>query len=91
MNNIRCEASRHIKNRKREHLKDKINERAMNSMNKKTRELYRGINKFKRVHQSRSNLVKDENGELLADFNTIVNRWKGQNKQNSLAYNLITI
>jgi hypothetical protein len=28
------------------------------------------------VYQPRSNLVKDENGYLLANFNTIENRWK---------------
>jgi hypothetical protein len=27
-------------------------------------------------YQPRSNLVKDENGDLLADSNTILNRWK---------------
>jgi hypothetical protein len=39
-------------------------------------DLYRGINDFKRVYQSRSNLVKDENVDLLADYHSIVNRWK---------------
>jgi hypothetical protein len=38
--------------------------------------LYRGINKFKRDYQPRSNLAKDEKGDLLADSNTTVNRWK---------------
>jgi hypothetical protein len=27
-------------------------------------------------YQSRSNLVKDENGDLLADSHNILNRWK---------------
>jgi hypothetical protein len=45
----------------------------MNSKNK-IRDLYRGINEFKRGYQPRSNLVKDENGDLLADSNTILNR-----------------
>jgi hypothetical protein len=30
LNNIRCEASRHFRNKNREYLKDKINELAMN-------------------------------------------------------------
>jgi hypothetical protein len=38
--------------------------------------LQRGINEFKRGYQPRSNLVKNENGDLLADSNTILNRWK---------------
>jgi hypothetical protein len=48
----------------------------MNSKNKNNRDLYRGINEFKRGYQPRSNFVKDENGDLLADSNSIVNRWK---------------
>jgi hypothetical protein len=44
LNNARCEASRHFRNKKREHLKGKINELAMNSKNKNIRDLYRGIN-----------------------------------------------
>jgi hypothetical protein len=34
LNNLRRETSRHIRNKKREHLKDKINKLATNSMNK---------------------------------------------------------
>jgi hypothetical protein len=43
-NNVRREAGRHFRNKKREYLKDKINELATNSKNKKIRDLYRGIN-----------------------------------------------
>jgi hypothetical protein len=67
LNNVRCEASRHFRNKKREYLKDKINERSTNSKNKNIRDLYRGINEFKRGYQPRNNLVKDGNGDLLAD------------------------
>jgi hypothetical protein len=52
-------------------MKEKINELATNSKNKNIRELYRGISEFKRGYQSRSNLVMDENGDLLADSNII--------------------
>jgi hypothetical protein len=48
----------------------------MNSKNKNIRDLYRGINEFKRGYQPRSIFVKDLNGDLLADSNTILNRWK---------------
>jgi uncharacterized protein YaaR (DUF327 family) len=34
LNNVKCEASRHFRNKKREYLKDRINELAMNSKNK---------------------------------------------------------
>jgi hypothetical protein len=48
----------------------------MNSKNKNIRDLYRGINGFKRGYQPRNNLVNDENGDLLADSQNILNRWK---------------
>jgi hypothetical protein len=48
----------------------------MNSKDKNIRDLYRGINEFKRGCQPRNNLVKDENGDLLADSQNILNRWE---------------
>jgi hypothetical protein len=59
-----------------EPLQDKINELATNSKNKNIRDLYRRINEFKRGYQPRNNLVKDENGDLLADSHNIFYRWK---------------
>jgi hypothetical protein len=41
-------------------MKHRINELAMNSKNKSVRDLYRGINEFKRGYQPGSNLVKDD-------------------------------
>jgi hypothetical protein len=74
LNNVRFEAKRYFRNKKRGYLKGKINELAMNSKNKNIRVLYRGINEFKRGYQPRNNLVKDENGDLLADSHNILNR-----------------
>jgi hypothetical protein len=54
--NARHEVSRHFRNKKREYLKDKIDELATNSKNKNIRHLYSGINDFKRSYQPRSNL-----------------------------------
>jgi hypothetical protein len=48
----------------------------MNSKNKNIGDLYRGINEFKRGYQPRNNLVKDENGDLLADSQNILNGWR---------------
>jgi uncharacterized protein YaaR (DUF327 family) len=76
LKNVRREASRHFRNKKREYLNDIINELAMNSKNKNIRDLYRGINEFKRVYQPRNNLVKDENGDLLMNSHTILNWWE---------------
>jgi hypothetical protein len=47
-NIVRCEASRHFRNKKGEYLKDRSNELATNSKNKNIRDLYRGIKEFKR-------------------------------------------
>jgi hypothetical protein len=44
LNNIRLEVSGHFRNKKREYLKDKINELATNSKNNNIRDLHRGIN-----------------------------------------------
>jgi hypothetical protein len=46
MDNVRCEASRTFRTRKREYLKNKINELETNSKNKNIRDLYRCINEF---------------------------------------------
>jgi hypothetical protein len=47
LNNVRREASIYFRNKKREYLKDKITELAMNSKNKNIIYLYRGINELK--------------------------------------------
>jgi hypothetical protein len=41
LNNIRCETSRHFRNKKWEYLKDKIDELAMKSKNKNIIDLYK--------------------------------------------------
>jgi hypothetical protein len=71
LNSVRCETSRHFRNKKREYPKDKINELATNSKNKHIKDLYRGMNEFKR-----NKLVKDVNCDLLAESHNILNRWK---------------
>jgi hypothetical protein len=74
LNNVRCQASRYFRNKKRGYLKYKINELATKIKN--IRDLYRRINKFQTGYQPRNNLVKDENGDLLSDSHNILNRWK---------------
>jgi hypothetical protein len=70
-----------LKNKKRGYVKVKFGVLATNNKNKDTRDLYRGINKFKKGHQPRTNLVKDENGDLLADSHYILNKWKNYYSQ----------
>ena len=40
------------------------------------RDLYSGISDFKNGYQPRSNIVKDEKGDLVADSHSIVVRWR---------------
>jgi hypothetical protein len=65
MIDVRREASRHFRHKKREYLKDKIKELESNSKNKNIRDLYRGINEFKNGYQPRSNLVKTKGATYL--------------------------
>jgi hypothetical protein len=57
LSNVRREVSLYFRNKKRECLKDKINELESNSKNKNIREVYRGINGFKNGYQPQTNLV----------------------------------
>jgi hypothetical protein len=67
VSDIRREASTHFRNKKREYLKEKINKLESNRKNKNIRDLYRGINEFKKGYQPSTNLIKDNRGDILAD------------------------
>jgi hypothetical protein len=73
---VRREASRYFRKKKREYLKDKVNELESYSKNKNIRDLYRGINEVNKGCKPRTNLVKYERGDLLADPHNILNRCK---------------
>jgi hypothetical protein len=88
LNSARYEASRHFRNKRREYLKDKIKDLAMNSKSKDIRDLYRGINEFKRDCQPRNNLVKNENGDMLVDSCHILSRWMNYFSQLLNAHNI---
>jgi hypothetical protein len=66
LRNVRREARRRFRNKKREYLKGKITDIDLNSKNKNIRDLYRGITEFKKDYQPKTNLVKDE-GRFFAD------------------------
>jgi hypothetical protein len=67
LNKVRRDARRHFRNKKKAHLKNKIVELETNSKIKNVRDLYRGINDFKKGYQSRTIIVKNEKGDLPAD------------------------
>ena len=54
-----------ISGTKKEYLKAKINELEANSKIKNIRDLYRGINKFKKGYKPRTTIVKNEMGVWL--------------------------
>jgi hypothetical protein len=76
LKNLRWETSRTFRKSKREYLKVKINELETYNKNKNIRDLYRGINEFKEGCQRRINIIKDDNGNLLANPHSVLNRWK---------------
>jgi hypothetical protein len=39
-------------------------------------DLYRGISDFKKGYQPRTNIVKDDKGDLVTDSYSIVARWR---------------
>ena len=43
---------------------------------KNIRDLYRGINDFKKGYQPRTNIVKDETGDLVTGSYSILARWR---------------
>ena len=67
LNNVRCNASRHFRNKKKAYLKAKIEELDTYCKVNNVRDLYRGINDFKKGYQPRTIIVKDDKGDLVAD------------------------
>ena len=74
LNSVRREVSRHFRNKKKEYMRAKIEELEANSKIHNIRDLYRGINDFKKGYRPRCSIVKDEKGDLVADSHSIVVR-----------------
>jgi len=68
-------------NKKKEYLKAKIDELETNSKIKNIRDLYRGINDFKEGYQPRTNIVKDEKGDVVTDSHSFLARWRNHFSQ----------
>jgi hypothetical protein len=62
--------------KKREYLEEKLMRLQRTVRTRTFRDLYRGIHEFKWGYQTRINLIKDMNGDLLADSHNILNIWK---------------
>jgi len=76
LNNVRRDASRHFRNKKKAYLKAKIRELETNSKIYDIRDLYMGINDVKKGYQPRTRIVKDEKVDLVADSHSIMTRWR---------------
>jgi hypothetical protein len=76
LNNVRRDASRHFTNKKEAYLRAKIEEMETNSKINNIRDLYRGINEMKKGYQPRTRIVKNEKGDLVADSNSTMARWR---------------
>ena len=81
LNSIRREVSRHFRNKKKEYLKAKIGELETNSTIKNITDLYRGINDLNKGYQPRTDIVKEEKGDLVADSHSILVRWRYHSSQ----------
>ena len=73
---MRRDASRHFRNKRKEYPKAKIYELETNSKIKNTRDLYKGISDFKKGYRPRTDIVKDEKGDIVADGHSILDRWR---------------
>jgi len=81
LHNIRLEGSRHFRNKKKEYLKAKIEELRTNSKIKNIMDLHRGVSDFRKGNQPRTNKVKDEKDDLVADSYGILARWRNHFSQ----------
>ena len=76
LSNVRREASRHFRNKKKAYLKAKIEDLETNSKIKNIRDFYRDISDFKTRYQPRTNIVKGETGDLVTGFYSILAKWR---------------
>jgi predicted metal-dependent hydrolase len=75
-NNVRRDASRHFRNKKKAYLRAKIEELETNSKINNIRDFYSGIYDMKKEYQPRTRIVKDEKGDLVADSHSIMAMWR---------------
>ena len=81
LNNVRREACKLLRDKKKEYLKINIDGLGTYSMIKNIRSLYGGINDFKKGYHRRTNKVKDEKGDLFTESHGIVARWRNHFSQ----------
>jgi len=75
LNIVRREAIRHFGSEKKAYLRAKFEEIETNIKIKNIRDLYRGINDFKKGYQPITNIIKDGKSDLVEDSHSILARW----------------
>jgi hypothetical protein len=75
-NNVRREASRHFKNRKEAYLKAKFEELKLTGVQKILGTCIGTSMNLRRICQPRTNIVKDEKGDVVVDSRRILVGWK---------------
>lgn len=72
----KIEAYRLLRRKKREHLNREIQFLESLNHNGNIREFYRNIKVHRKGFQTRTNKIRDNNGQLLGDTDGIIRRWK---------------
>ena len=75
LNNVRCEASRSCKNKKKKYLQAKVLNLKL-TVTPRISNLYRSINDFKKGYQPRTNVVKDEKSVVVTGSHSIFVKWR---------------
>jgi hypothetical protein len=57
-------------------MKEKVDKLEENSKSKKIREMYKGINEFKKGYQPCTYVIKKHNGIIVAYTTSILSRWE---------------
>ena len=81
VNNVRRDASRHFRNKRKEYRKAKIDELETNSKINSIRRLYRGISYFNKGYEARTNRVRYKKNDLITDSHSILARWRNHFSQ----------
>ena len=57
-------------------MNENVNKLEENSKNNNIREIYKGINEFKKGYQTRTYIIKKHDGTIVADTISILSKWE---------------
>ena len=63
-----------FRKKKRDYMKAKVSKLEENSKNKNIREMYKGINEFKKGYLPRAYVIKKHDGTIVTDTTSILSR-----------------